>query len=97
MPFYFKNGQLQVHFIIIIFEFKDPFNGLNLIMNVLGVKITIKFWCFNFEVPKVIPWMSSSFRPSFLIIKVFRVCDVNKNNIIASTIIVRIPSPIQAF
>jgi len=42
---------------MVIFEFKDPFNGLNPIKTVLWVKIAIEFWSLNFEIPKVIPSM----------------------------------------
>jgi len=52
-----KNDQLEDLLVIVIFEFKDPFKGLNPIKIALRVKIAIKFWSLNFEILKIIPRM----------------------------------------
>ena len=84
-PFQPEGSQLKGLFFIMLFEFKDSFNGLHQIKIVLWVNFVIKFWCLNFEINTVIPWMSSSPSSSFLIIIVVtrgRVCDDNESNII---------------
>jgi len=79
---------------------KDSFNSLHLIKIVLHVKIAIKLYYLNFEIPKIISWMPSSSRSSFVIIKVFMrgwIFNVTRINIITTMVKVSLFGSLHLF
>ena len=83
IPFCLEHSQLESLFIIILFEFENPFDGWHPIKVILQFKNAIKFQCLNLEVTKVISWKLSSSNTFIIIIMILMriwVGDVNGIN-----------------